>query len=419
MLGTRDLAGSRARVIIGPMTDAELAKLAGWLAKVGLEGRSETALLDGFCQRALAAGLPLARALMFIDTLHPIHEGRFFRWEREKPEVTVTEYGPSTEGESGERWRASPFFRMLADGESLRRWRIDVEGDVQFPMFSEYHEASVTDFVAVINRFSADGVIGEMDCFYAGWMTDRPDGFADGEITALERLTPFLGLAVKTASLARIAETLVETYLGRDAGRRVLQGRIARGVADRIKTVLWFSDLRNYTRISESAEPEQIIPLLNDYADAIVTAIHRHSGDVLKLIGDGVLAIFPAQDRARACAAALEAAREAREAVAALNARRLAEGLPSTDMYLGLHLGVVFYGNIGSTERLDFTVVGPAVNEVARIAAMCRSVDQPVLISSAFTASVAEDRRRFASVGRYALRGVGQPQELFTLDAEA
>ena len=140
---------------------------------------------------------------------------------------------------------------------------------------------------------------------------------------------------------------------------------------------------------------------------------------MLKLIGDGVLAIFPAQDRARACAAALEAAKEARAAVAALNARRRAEGLPTTDMYLGLHLGVVFYGNIGSKERLDFTVVGPAVNEVARIAAMCRSVDQPILISSTFVASVGADRRRFVSVGRYALRGVGKPQELFTLDADA
>ena len=136
--------------------------------------------------------------------------------------------------------------------------------------------------------------------------------------------------------------------------------------------MLWFSDLRNYTRISDTSPPEQIIPLLNDYADAIVSAIHEHSGDVLKLIGDGVLAIFPAEDRARACAAALDAAKEAREAVEALNARRAAEGLPTTEMYLGLHLGVVFYGNIGSKERLDFTVVGPAVNEVSRIAAMCR-----------------------------------------------
>ena len=410
------MACSRARVILGPMIEAELSKLASWLAKVGLEGRAETALLEGFCQRALAAEIPLSRAMAFMDTLHPIHEGRAFRWEREKPETTVTEYGRTTEGEAAERWRANPYFRMLQDGESLRRWRIKAEGDFEFPIFSEYRESSVTDFVAVINRFSADGVIGEMDCFYAGWMSDSPEGFADEDISALERLTPFLGLAIKSASLGRIAETLVETYLGRDAGRRVLQGRIARGVADRIKAVLWFSDLRNYTRISDSAAPEQIIPLLNDYADAVVTAIHQHSGDVLKLIGDGVLAIFPAEDRARACAEALDAAQEAREAVAALSARRTADGLPATDMYLGLHLGVVFYGNIGSKERLDFTVVGPAVNEVARIAAMCRSVDQPILISSAFASSVAPERRRFSSVGRYALRGVGAPQDLFTLD---
>ena len=128
-------------------------------------------------------------------------------------------------------------------------------------------------------------------------MTDRAEGFTDEEIGALKRLTPFLGLAIKSASLARIAETLVETYLGRDAGRRVLRGRIARGVADRIKTVLWFSDLRNYTRISDTAPPEEIIPLLNDYAEAIVSSIHQNAGDVLKLIGDGVLAIFPAEER--------------------------------------------------------------------------------------------------------------------------
>ena len=400
------------------MREIEIAKLAAFIADVGLKGSSETALVEGFCERAVGMGLPLARALVLIDTLHPIHEGRAFRWERDKP-MTVSEYGRTNEGEAAERWHSSPFYRMLEAGESVMRRRVRPETISEFPQFAEQMGVSITEFVIIIKRFAADGVIGEMDCFYAAFMTDRAGGFADAEIAALERLTPHLGLAVKAASLARIAETLVETYLGRDAGRRVLQGRIERGVADRIKTVLWFSDLRNYTRISDSADPEQIIPLLNDYADVIVSAVHNHSGDVLKLIGDGVLAIFPAHDRARACAAALDAASEARAAVAALNARRIAEGLPSTDMYLGLHIGVVFYGNIGSTERLDFTVVGPAVNEVARIAAMCRSVDQPILISSAFAASVAEERRHFASVGRFALRGVGKPQELYTLDVEA
>ncbi|HLX99519.1 MAG TPA: adenylate/guanylate cyclase domain-containing protein [Roseiarcus sp.] len=400
------------------MTEAEIAKLATWLAKAGLEGRSEIALVEGFCSRAVAGGLPLARALILIDTLHPIHEGRAFRWEREKPEATLTEYGRTAEGEAAERWRTSPLYRLFTSGESLLRLRLTPEAEAEFPSLAELREAKLTDYVAIINRFAEDGVIGEMDCVYSLWMTDRVEGFTDEEIGALKRLTPFLGLAIKSASLARIAETLVETYLGRDAGRRVLRGRIARGVADRIKTVLWFSDLRNYTRISETAAPEEIIPLLNDYAEAIVVSIHQHSGDVLKLIGDGVLAIFPAEERAQACSAALDAARAAQEAVAALNARRSDKGLPATDMYLGLHIGEVFYGNIGSSERLDFTVVGPAVNEVSRIAAMCRSVDQPILLSAAFAESCADERRSFASVGRFALRGVGRPQELFTLDLD-
>ena len=401
------------------MIEKELTALTSWIANVGLEGGGETALVEGFCGRAVAAGLPLARAIVFIDTLHPVHEGRVFRWERDKPAATVSEYGRSTEGEAAERWRRSPHYRLLETGESLMRRRVTAETEHEFAPLPALWEAAITEFVATVNRFSADGAIGEMDCFYAGWMTDREGGFSDADVATLERLTPFLGLAIKSASLARIANTLVETYLGRDAGRRVLQGRIARGVADRIKTVLWFSDLRNYTRISDSAPPETIIPFLNDYADAIVSAIHEHSGDVLKLIGDGVLAIFPAEDRARACAAALDAVQDARESVEAVNERRRAQGLPTTEMYLGLHLGVVFYGNIGSKERLDFTVVGPAVNEVARIAALCRSVDQPILMSSTFAASVAEDRRRLASVGRFALRGVGEPQELYTLDAQS
>jgi len=398
------------------MTEAEIAEIAAWIAEAGLAGRAETAMVAGFCDRVVALGLPLARAIVFIDTLHPVYEGRMFRWEREKPEATLAEYGRITEGAVAERWRSSPFCRLLASGESLLRRRIAADSESEFAIFPELRAAAITEYVAIVNRFAADGVIGEMDCVYSSWMTDRASGFGDGDIAALQRLMPFLGLAVKSASLGRIAETLVETYLGRDAGRRVLSGRIARGVADRIEAVLWFSDLRNYTRISDTSPPEQIIPLLNDYADAVVSAIHQHAGDVLKLIGDGVLAIFPAEERNRACAAALDAATMAQQAVGVLNARRAGQGLPVTDMYLGLHIGEVFYGNIGSKERLDFTVIGPAVNEVSRIAAMCRSVDQPVLLSAAFADAIASQRHRFASVGRFALRGVGRPQELFTLD---
>jgi adenylate cyclase len=362
----------------------------------------------------VARGLPLARALVLIDTLHPIYEGRAFRWTRAQKETTLTEYGRTDDDLS--RWQHSPFYRLEESGESLLRRRLTAETEAEFSIFPELRVDGVTDYVAVANRFAADEAIGGIDCVYSSWATDASQGFTEDDIANLCRLMPFLALAVKTASLARIAGTLVETYLGRDPGRRVLQGRIARGVAEQIEAVLWFSDLRGYTRISDTALPEEIIPLLNHYADAIISAIHEQGGDVLKLMGDGVLAIFTAEDRGRACDAALTAAFAARHSIAAVNQRRSTKGLPVTDMYLALHIGDVFYGNIGSKDRLDFTVVGPAVNEVSRIAALCRSVDQPLLVSSTFAAALGEARSRLVSVGRYALRGVGRPQDLYTLE---
>jgi adenylate cyclase len=404
--------------------------LNAWLTKAGLRGESEAHLVNGFCERAVAAGLPISRTLVLIDTLHPVYEGRLVRWGHDPSEPPVRDYGRThlpggiadPQLSSGvepsdlvARWRASPFFRMLQTGESLLRRRLTAESEAEFPILRDYRVAGMTDYVAIINRFAPEGVIGEMDCVYSSWVSAHADGFADAHIAALTRVVPTLALAVKSSALARMTGTLMETYLGRDAARRVLSGRIMRGVADRIDAVIWFSDLRGFTRITDSA-PEEIIPLLNDYAEVIVSAIHAQGGDVLKLIGDGILAIFAAADRAHACAAALAAATAARRDVAALNLRRARDGLPVTDMYLGLHVGEVFYGNVGSTERLDFTVVGPAVNETSRIAAMCRSVEQPVLVSAAF-ANVEGVRRRLVSVGRYALRGVAQPQELFTLDS--
>jgi adenylate cyclase len=396
------------------MDNDHFAELSAWITEAGLAGQSESVILAGFCEREVALGLPLARALVLIDTLHPIYEGRAFRWTRAQKETTLTEYGRSDDDLS--RWQRSPFYRLEESGEPLLRRRLTAETEPEFSIFADLRAEGMTDYVAVANRFAGDEIIGRMDCVYSSWATDAAEGFRDDDVADLCRLMPFLALAVKSASLARIAGTLVETYLGRDPGRRVLQGRIARGVPERIEAVLWFSDLRGYTQISDTASPGDIIPLLNHYADAIISAIHEQGGDVLKLMGDGLLAIFTAEDRGRACDAALTAALAARRGVTSVNQRRAAKGLPTTDMYLGLHIGDVFYGNIGSKERLDFTVVGPAVNEVSRIAAMCRSVDQPLLISAEFASAVGEARSRLVSVGRYALRGVGRAQDLFTLE---
>jgi adenylate cyclase len=400
------------------MDDRLTTDLAAWVTQAGLKGRSETVLLSGFCERIVATGIPLAKALLIVDTLHPIHEGRVFRWQLGSHESTVQEYGRTTAGEAAEAWRRSPFYHLVQSGEPFIQRRLTPETTADFPILEEMRKAGLTDYLAVNNRFAADGAIGEMDCILSSWATDAPDGFGERASAELRRLVPFLALAVKSASLGRIAETLVETYLGRDAGRRVLSGRIDRGVAEKIGTVLWFSDLRGYTKITDTAPPEQIIPLLNDYADAVISAIHEEGGEVLKLIGDGTLAIFQSPDREHACRGALAAATTARRSIETLNEQRTTQALPITQMYLGLHVGEVFYGNVGSKDRLDFTVVGPAVNEASRIAAMCRSVDQEVLLSAAFAGSCGTARQRLISVGRYALRGVGQPQELFTLEPD-
>lgn len=403
------------------MRDRDIADISAWIVERGLAGLPEPDLLQGFCERCREAGLDLSRALALVDTLHPVYEGRAFHWRDDGVGQPPTgEYGRTDVGEAADAWRLTVWHHIVSTGCGDLRRRFGRGDPCDFTSLDQYREEGQSDYLAVVTPFSRDTAFGGMDCVYSHWMTRHPDGFTDADVEALRGLLPALALAIKSASLARIARTLVEVYLGRDAGARVLGGRISRGTAEKIAAVLWFSDLRGYTAISDTAPPGQVIPLLNDYAEAAISAIQDAGGDVLKLIGDGILAIFKADDRADACRCALEAEADMRGRVAALNARRSAEERPVTTVYLGLHIGIVFYGNIGADSRLDFTVVGPAVNEVSRIAAMCRSADRAVLISSEFRAAApAPAREHIVSVGRYALRGVGRAQELFTLDETA
>ena len=245
----------------------------------------------------------------------------------------------------------------------------------------------------MVQRFGREAAIGEMDCFLSRWLTKRPGGFNDADVAVLRRLVPLLGLAIKARSLARVAESLVEAYLGRDAGRRVLAGRMSRGAVDKIHAVLWFSDIRDYTALSEGMASFLLIPLLDDYAEAVITAVHGAGGDVLKLIGDGVLAIFAADDPAAASRSALQAELQLRLNLAALKERRSALQLPVASVYVGIHIGDVSYGNIGSKDRLDFTVVGEAVNQASRIASMCSSAECDVLFSSDFLAALPDEEK--------------------------
>jgi adenylate cyclase len=402
------------------MKSTDVDRLTDWIVRRGLEGAEETDLLREFCEKSNVAGLQIARALAIIDTLHPVHEGTVFRWRNDNiEEKAATQYGRTTEGDTGEIWRRSPFYHLLqTGGEELRR-RIGFGEPADFPIIQDMKNEGQTDYIVFVHRFASGATIGEMDCVYSGWSTRSPQGFSDANIAALRQLVPALHLAIKSAALAKVADNLVQVYLGHDAGRRVLEGRIQRGVADRIEAALWFSDLRSFTTITDTAPPGEIIPLLNDYAEVVITAIYEAGGDVLKLIGDGTLALFRTVDPSDACRRALKAEELVRARVKELNEKRRAAERPVTSVYIGLHIGEVFYGNIGSVDRLDFTVVGPAVNETSRIASMCRSVDRPVLVSSTFADCLpTAERVRLVSVGRFALRGVGQAKELFTLDPE-
>src|SRR5215475_13044746 len=311
------------------MNETAFNELAGWVTEAGLIGRTESELMAGFCQRVCAAGVKLARGIVILDTLHPIYEGRAFRWRGDIPEeVEILDYGRTNEGEAAENWRRSPFFHLLQSGGTEMRRRLGAGDPADFPAIVQAREEGATDYLVLVQRFAAEAVIGEMDCVYSSWSSDALGGFGEDGVVALRRLAPFLELALKSAALARIAGTLAETYLGRDPGRRVMSGRIVRGVAEKIGAVLWYSDLHSYTQISDNSPPEQIIPLLNDYADLVVSAVHGHGGDVLKLIGDGTLAIFAAENREQSCAAALAAAARVRKDLTKLNATRGGAGLP-------------------------------------------------------------------------------------------
>jgi adenylate cyclase len=395
-------------------------ELTNWLVGQSLTGLPENDILRGFCERCRAAGVDVSRGLTFIDTLHPIFEGRGFRWtDRPSNESDTFEYGSTNEGEAAQNWRRSAFHHMLEKGHDELLIDLTDCAHLDFSMIHNLAEEGHRHFLSFVHRFGDAGTLGQMDCFYSYWTTRRDGGFTEGQMAALRDLVPLLALTIKSAQQVDIVRTLGRVYLGRDASEQVLRGRISRGVTERINAVLWFSDLRGSTAISESISPDEIIPFLNDYAEASIEAIHEAGGDVLKLIGDGVLAIFTGADMAEARRAALRAEHRFRLNMSALNTRRAGEGRPVTSAYVGLHVGEVFYGNIGSEDRLDFTVVGPAVNEVSRIASMCRSVDRELLASAEFCDGLDQEARGYlVSTGRYALRGIGRAQDLYTLDPD-
>lgn len=401
------------------MNDKLKAEISEWIVRSTLDGMTGVAVLAGVCERLNAAGMSLARAAIAADLLDPTLDSLGARWNRGRG---VTEQAsPRTDDEDvNDEWLQSPFYRLFEGGERTLRRRLDATYQRgEFPLLDAFQDRGVTDYAAFLERIDESLHFGDLKGVYASWTTDARDGFSDDQLHMLGGLMPTLTLAAMLRIAHRTARTMLTTYLGHDAALRVLGGNIVRGRAEPIRAVVWFSDLVGFTRISDTAGADGMLALLNDYAEAQVEAIEAHGGHVLKFIGDGILAIFPNDQAEAACASALDAAVEQRRRIAALNERRTAAELPVTDTHIALHVGELLYGNVGSPRRLDFTVLGPAVNETARIEALCGSLEQTVIVSSAFAEAAGDAaRNRLVSLGRYAMKGVARPQELFTLDPE-
>jgi adenylate cyclase len=396
-----------------------------WAVREGLRGADAYELFDGYCQRLVVCGAPLWRAHTAMETLHPQWNGYGYVWRRDLNAIEPEQYAHGSADEA--IFITSPLnalVRRARAGEpnpSMRR-RLEAGPDQRdFPVLEEFFALGATDYVAQLLIYGEKGDRSQGSGIVYSFTTDRKGGFSDDDATLVQATLPALSLAMKAHAGHVIASGLLATYLGEDAGRRVHAGSIMRGSVDELRAALWYADIRGFTSISDTLPGTAVIELLNEVFEILTSALRERGGQVLKFIGDGLLATFPFEeaDRTETCRRALDAAVEATRNLDALNAERAAAGAPVAPVDLALHLGEALYGNVGATDRLDFTVIGPAINEVARIEALCEPLGRSVLASAEFVAGMMDADRRLKSLGRHTLRGVKGPKEIFALDLGA
>jgi adenylate cyclase len=395
-----------------------------WAVREGLRGATAYELFDGYCQRLVVDGVMLWRGHVAMETLHPQWSGYGYTWRRDLNAIQPQQYAHDADDAI---WLSSPLYDLIRrahegeDSPQMRRRLTEGPEQRDFVVLDEFFAQGATDYFAKLFVFGEGGDRSQGTGAVYSFTTDRRGGFTEDDTTLLQMTLPALSLAVKAHAGHVIASGLLQTYLGEDAGRRVHAGAVVRGSVDSVHAVLWYADIRGFTRASDAAPGLLIIEMLDDVFEIMTAALRPHGGQVLKFIGDGLLATFAFEpvDRAKTCQRALDAAGQAMRELEARNAARLAAGVPVVTVDLALHVGDVLYGNVGAADRLDFTVIGPAVNEVARIEALCEPLGRAVLASAEFVAAAEGAGDRLESLGRYALRGVSEVKEIFALDLTA
>ena len=376
-----------------------------WLAGPAQQIPSLSGEFDEFSWRMLAAGVPLLRTTLHLRTLHPQYLGATFIWWRTTGQTVLTLV--AHEVEDFVDHDKNPVWRVAVTGETLRR-RVDVaDEELDFPILHDLKAEGATDYFAL----PVGSSLGTN--YMVSYATDRPGGFTAQETSDLTRVSLRLSLLADLRNHRRIASNILDAYLGRKAGPKVLAGQIRRGTGEELTAVLWSSDLRGFTALSDRLAGTQVIAMLNALFDAQAKAITAHGGEILKFIGDGLLAIFPieaAEMAATAARNALAAAREAVESARGLTGDPSLVGEPPLNIVVALHVGTVIYGNIGAADRLDFTVIGPAVNLVSRIEAVAKTLNLPIVVSDDFASAFGDTLH---PLGSHELRGLSTPHNLF------
>ena len=382
---------------------SDIRQVLDWLAGGALSGVQSQDVLAELCERMVACGIPLWRVAVFVTTLHPDVMGRRFLWQAESG-VTTSE--ALHEIKETDDFRQSPFSTVYATREPLRRRLADKDCQIDFDVLRDLRDHGGTDYAAFPLLFT-DGSI-----HVATFATRAAGGFTAAQFSDLESVIHPLARVAEIRALRRTAGNLIDTYVGHQTGERILAGKIRRGYVEAIRAAVWLSDMRGFTALSERSPPQAVIERLNVYFGCQVPAILEHGGEVLKFMGDGLLAIFPiddGQDAGSVCRRALDCARTFRARIAALPRQ---EDNDAIRFAVALHVGEVMYGNIGGGNRLDFTCIGPAVNLAARLEKVAAKLGEAVVASAEFADYCPE---QFHPLGEHAVAGFAAPQPVFGL----
>ncbi len=386
----------------------DVSEVREWLIDGGRSSSVSGDMISSLCQRLVAAGIPLFRVAFYIRTLHPDIFGRNFIWKPGEPiHVGTADYSIL----DTPQFHASPISIVAREGREIRA-RVGDPDSARWPIVEDLRAEGVTDYIALPIKY-IDG-----SAHTTSWTTKQAGGFTDEQVTALRSIIAPLSRLVEVVGLRRVATTLLDTYVGNRAGEKILGGQIRRGHAESMNAAIWLSDLRGFTALSDRLPPETVVDILNNYFDHQVAAIKAHGGEVLKFMGDGLLAVFPIDeyvgDSPQVCTRVLEAARDTRASVEAMQ-YKIGDTVERFRFGVALHVGHILYGNIGGGSRLDFTCIGPAINLAARLEKLTGKMHRTIVASEGFAGICSGG---WQDLGEFPIAGFSKAQRVYGLHDE-